>query len=77
MIRKSLTVSKRYVISQLHTPVEPGTILGPNDTKEYLVVLGDGVSVTYATTDEIVAVAAVPEPRSVAEVRLRNKGLGL
>ncbi|HET8643241.1 MAG TPA: hypothetical protein VFM37_14990 [Pseudonocardiaceae bacterium] len=57
--------------------VEPGTLLGPNDTGELMVALGpvDGcTAVGYATTADIAAAGAYlargGAPRSVTETRL-------
>jgi hypothetical protein len=67
--------ARRYVrglLRGLHA--EPGTILGPNDTNEYMVVVEDtpdGVTVGYAQTGDLEAALTEPEPRSVAEHRLR------
>lgn len=68
---------KRYVAGRLNgVHAEPGTILGPKDiTREYMVVLANderGVTVGYATTDELAAAAGVESPRSVTEHRLRG-----
>lgn len=67
---------QRFVAGRLRypTPPEPGTILGPNETREDLVVLGqDGAAtlVGYATTEDRAAAMrrAVLEgnPRSARE----------
>jgi hypothetical protein len=57
---------------------EPGTILGPNDTLEYMVVIASdpaGVSVGFAQAGDIEAALAQPAPRSVAEHRLRRAAM--
>lgn len=67
---------KRYPIGRLNgVHAEPGTILGPNDTKEYLVVIDQddkGVTVGYVQKGDIEAAMEEDGPRSVAEYRLRN-----
>lgn len=66
---------KRYVSGTLRgVHAEPGTLLGPNDTKEFFVVIedtDDGVTVGYAQKGDIEAALDQPEPRSVAEARMR------
>jgi hypothetical protein len=66
---------KRYVMGHLRgSTAEPGTLIGPNDLGEFLVVIDrndDGTSVGYAQSGDIEAALAAPEPRSVAEFRLR------
>lgn len=62
------------VLKGVHAPV--GTILGPNDTRELMVVLSDtpeGVAVGYATPSEIQAAIDAPAPRSVAEAAIRRR----
>lgn len=64
----------RGVLKGVHA--EPGTILGPNDTRELMVVVEDrpeGVAVGYAAQPEIRAALDAPEPRSVTEVALRRR----
>lgn len=64
----------RGVLKGVHA--EPGTILGPNDTRELMTVVEDrpeGVAVGYATADEIRAAIEAPEPRSVTEATLQNR----
>ncbi len=48
---------QRHIAGRLRhpTPPEPGTILGPNDTREDMVVLGqdgDDTLIGYATTED-------------------------
>lgn len=64
----------RGVMKDVHA--EPGTILGPNGLGELLVVVEDrpeGVALGFATAPEVAAALVAPEPRSVAEVRLRQQ----
>jgi hypothetical protein len=67
---------KRYVRGVLKgVHAEPGTVLGPNDTREYMAVIEDrpeGVAVGYATQDEVRAALDAPEPRSVTEASFRR-----
>jgi hypothetical protein len=67
-------VMARTVLGRLNgVHAEPGTLLGPNDVGEYMVVLADderGVSVGWALTPDFDAAALVEAPRSVAEHRL-------
>lgn len=71
---------KRYVRGRLkgiHAP--PGTILGPNDTKEYMVVIEDtneGVTVGYVQTGDIEKALLEDAPRSVTEHALRARITG-
>ena len=65
---------KRYVRGRIAgLTAEPGTILGPNDTGEWMVVTDrdeHGVSVGYAQAGDLQAALAVAldtGPRSVAE----------
>jgi hypothetical protein len=64
----------RTVLGRLNgVHAEPGTLLGPNDVGEYMVVLADderGVSVGWALTPDFDAAALVASPRSTAEHRL-------
>jgi hypothetical protein len=74
--------AKRHVAGRLNgTHAEAGTILGPRGlTGEWLVVLDNddqGVTLGYATTQELEAAVTRPEPRSVAEVKLRSQIRGL
>lgn len=73
-----MSESRRYVRGVLRgVHAEPGTVLGPNDTRELMVVVEDrpeGAAVGYATAGEVRAAALeVPEPRSLAEVALRRQ----
>lgn len=70
---------QRFVAGRLRypTPPAPGTILGPNDFREYLVVLGDDGEyslVGYATTEDKAAALRRTilegDARSAAEVQL-------
>lgn len=69
-------MSKRYVrglLCGIHA--EPGTILGPNDTGELMVVVEDGpagIAVGYAQAGDLEAALVQPEPRSIAEHRLQH-----
>lgn len=54
-----------------------GTILGPNDTGELMVVLAvddGGVTVGYAQQGDVEAAAAAAEPRSLTEIALHGTG---
>lgn len=68
----------RLVVGALRMYAEPGTIVGPAGIgNEYLVVLSHSDGVTafgYATVAEIEAALGAPQPRSVAEIRLRAGG---
>lgn len=73
---------QRHIAGRLRyaTPPEPGTILGPNDTREDLVVLGhdgDRTLVGYATSEDLATAMrrSVLEgnPRSVREHRMTGR----
>ena len=68
----------RPIAGRLRGHYEPGTIVGPNTTREYLAALpadgrvADGYTAFgYATVAEIDAANERSEPWSVAEAKLR------
>jgi hypothetical protein len=72
--------NQRYVCGRARyaEQPEPGTIVGPNDTKEHLVVIGQDEDLTlfaYATVPDLQAarerVIAGELPRSLAESKIR------
>jgi hypothetical protein len=67
---------KRYAAGRLNGVfAEPGTIFGPNDTKEFMVVIEQderGVVVGYAQEGDIEAAMEEDSPRSYAEYKIRK-----